>query len=333
MSWVRRMPFLLNARALRADPSSRSVRVLALAFALSLLVGCRPSIPDSSQQNVVVVYASQDQVYAEPILQRFTEKTGIAVRSLYDSEAVKTVGLANRLLAERAHPQCDVFWNNEALRTHQLAAAGLWRTNNAIVEVGYRSRRLVINTNLVSPQNVPRALRELTNETWRGRVALAYPLFGTTATHFLALREHWGEVDWLIWCRALAANQPMLVEGNSMVVRQVGRGDASIGLTDSDDIVVGQQRGEPITALPLMEELLLIPNTVAVLREAPHPAAAQALFTFLQSAETVQALIAANAVEGADPKSVRARTVVVEWSQLLPQLPAGIAQLEGIFLR
>ena len=30
------------------------------------------------------------------------------------SEAVKTVGLANRLLAEMNHPQCDVWWSNEA---------------------------------------------------------------------------------------------------------------------------------------------------------------------------------------------------------------------------
>src|ERR1051326_9229542 len=48
----------------------------------------------------VVVYASQDQAYAEPILQDFTKRTGIKVRAVYDSEAVKTVGLANRLLAE-----------------------------------------------------------------------------------------------------------------------------------------------------------------------------------------------------------------------------------------
>ena len=44
----------------------------------------------------VVVYASQDQVYAEPILQEFTRSTGIKVRAVYDSEAVKTVGLVNR---------------------------------------------------------------------------------------------------------------------------------------------------------------------------------------------------------------------------------------------
>src|SRR5262245_48604861 len=46
----------------------------------------------------VTVYAAQDQVFAEPLLKEFERETGIRVRAAYDSEAVKTVGLANRLL-------------------------------------------------------------------------------------------------------------------------------------------------------------------------------------------------------------------------------------------
>ena len=110
----------------------------------------------------VVIYTSQDQVYAEPILKEFERQTGINVRAVYDSEAVKTVGLANRLLAERDRPQCDVFWNNEALRTYQLAANGVFRETNGIAEIGYRTRRIVVNTNRLSLDRAPRALTELT---------------------------------------------------------------------------------------------------------------------------------------------------------------------------
>src|SRR5262245_66172313 len=73
--------------------------------------------PRFRSKTTVVVYASQDQVYAEPILKDFEKLTGIKVRAVYDSEAVKTVAIANRLLAERSHPQCDIFWGNEELRT------------------------------------------------------------------------------------------------------------------------------------------------------------------------------------------------------------------------
>ena len=151
------------------------------------------------------------------------QQTGIKVRAVFDSEAVKTVGIANRLLAERNHPQCDVFWGNEEMRTRQLAAAGVFRETNGVATFGYRSRRIVINTNLLAPASAPRSLLELTNQAWRGKVALAYPQFGTTSTHFHALRQLWGEAAWEAWCRGIAANQPFLVDGNSVVVRTGGQ--------------------------------------------------------------------------------------------------------------
>ena len=105
---------------------------------------------------VVVVYTSQDEVYAEPIFKQFEKQTGIQVKPIFDSEAVKTVGLVNRLLAEENNPQCDVFWNNEEFRTRFLAARGVFRETNAWASLGYRTRRMVINTNFLSPANAPR---------------------------------------------------------------------------------------------------------------------------------------------------------------------------------
>src|SRR5439155_23257727 len=145
----------------------------------------------NNKQPTVTVYASQDQVYSEPILSEFTRETGIRVRAVYDSEAVKTIGLVNRLIAEGPNPKCDVFWNNEELRTRQLEARGILRETNSWAAMGYRTRRVVVNTNFLSLESAPHSLLELTNAIWKGKVALAYPLSGTTATHLLALRQHW----------------------------------------------------------------------------------------------------------------------------------------------
>jgi iron(III) transport system substrate-binding protein len=299
-----------------------------LVLLVWLSVGCQ-----REPQPTVVVYAAQDQVYAEPILNQFSKETGIQVRAVFDSEAVKTVGIANRLLAERQHPQCDVFWGNEELRTRQLAARDVFRETNGWAAFGYRSRRIVINTNQFSLANAPRQLAELTNAVWRGKVALAYPLFGTTATHFLALRRYWGETNWLNWCRALQAHQPLVVDGNSVVVRLVGRGEASIGLTDSDDIAAGQREGLPVVGLPLSEEALLIPNTVAVIRNAPHPSAAQDLFIYLQQPAVAEQLVAANALEGHLTSHVTVPTLQPDWQVLLEDREEATAQLKEMFLR
>jgi len=366
-----------------SNPSGRGIRLSSLLLVIAficiisavIIPRLRPVHPKGPR---VIVYAAQDQVYAEPILREFEKETGIRVKAVYDSEAVKTVGLANRLLAERSHPQCDVFWGNEEMRTRQLAAQGVFRETNGWAAFGYRSRRIVINTNFVSGRRpparldeatqqkhavpeagAPTSLLELTNEIWRGKVALAFPQFGTTATHFHTLKQLWGEAAWLAWCRALAANEPFIVDGNSVVVKFVGRGEAWIGLTDSDDVAAGQREGLPIVALDgrarhsvradsqpngdgahgvtrpttgLIAETLLIPNTVGVIRNAPHPANGQKLFEYLQRREVADKLVQANALESAT-LAEETTTLKPDWDSLLRDLETTTKQLNEIFLR
>jgi iron(III) transport system substrate-binding protein len=104
-------------------------------------------------------------------------------------------------------------------------------------------------------------------------------------------------------------------------------------VTDSDDIAAGQREGKPIAALPMSAETLLIPNTVALIRAAPHPAAARRLFDWLQRPDVVERLIAAHALEGADPATVPTRTLQVRWDELLREADATTAKLCEIFLR
>lgn len=328
--------------------------LLSIALLAFLLLPSLAKLKRTLAAPEVVAYVAQDVTYADPLLADFTAQTGIRVRTVFDSEAVKTVGLANRLLAERQRPQCDVFWGNEELRTRQLAAQGVWRETNGWAAFGYRSRRIMINTNFVAPPTAdpqlrpspsdlrtsasalrpcPRSLDELTNAVWRGKVALAYPLFGTTPTHLLALRQHWGADRWEAWCRALAANQPLIVDGNSVVARLVARGEAWVGLTDSDDVRVVQRDGAPVLALPLDAESLLIPNTVAVTRGAPRPEAAQRLFEFLQSPNVIERLIQADALEGPSLHAAGIPTLQPDWTRLIADLEPGTAQLKAIFVR
>jgi iron(III) transport system substrate-binding protein len=304
--------------------------VFALMLALLPLLVLAAS---GSKEKRVVVYCAQDQVYAEPIFKEFEKRTGIKIGAVFDSEAVKTVGLANRLLAERAHPRCDVFWGNEEMRARQLAAQDVFRETNGWAAFGYRSRRIVINTNRLTLASAPQSFLELTNSDWRGKIALAYPQFGTTATHFHALRQHWGDPLWLDWCRALAANRPLIVDGNSVVVKMVARGEALVGLTDSDDIADGEREGLPVTACPMNQATLLIPNTVAVIRGAPNAHAGQSLFEYLQRRQVCDRLVAAGALEGFSPSEASGPTLRVDWTRLLADLEGTTAKLNAIFLR
>src|SRR6185503_13221640 len=227
-------------------------------------------------------------------------------------------------------PRCDIFWGNEELRTRQLAARDVFRQTNGWAAFGFLSRRIAMaaGTTHLPP---PNSLLDLTNEHYRGRVSIAYPLFGTAATHLLALRQHWGESNWLAWCRALAANKPFIVDGNSVAAKFVVRAEALLALTDSDDIAAENRDGTRLTALPLSAESLLIPNTVAVVRNCPHPESAQRLFEFLQSAEVLARLVAVGALEGAS--AAEPATLKPDWDALLRDMDPATEQLKQLFRR
>ncbi len=68
----------------------------------------------------VVVYTSVDDVFARPIAESFELETGMTVRLVPDTEETKSTGLLNRLIAEKARPQADVFWSGDPVRAAML---------------------------------------------------------------------------------------------------------------------------------------------------------------------------------------------------------------------
>ncbi len=281
----------------------------------------------------VVVYAAQDRVYAEPLFREFERATGLEVRAVYDNEATKTTGLANRLLGEKPNPQADLWWSNEEMRTRHLVRLGALETG--WTRFGARARVLVCTSNRLATLTSIPTLQTLTNSEWKGRVAIAYPLFGTTVTHFLMLRQRWGEARWKTWCEALRANRPLMVDGNSVVVRLVTSGEAWLGLTDTDDVEAARREGAALATIPLSgQEALPMPNTLAVVRGARHPESARRLAEYLASAPVVERLRSQGALEipslgtGASPGDTD-----VVWDSLLAELDPSVRWLEEAYRR
>jgi iron(III) transport system substrate-binding protein len=253
------------------------------------------------------------------------------VREVHDNEATKKNGLANRLVLESTRQQADVWWSNEEMRTRQLARQGVvdrdWKT------LGQRQRVLVVQSNRLASFSGEPQLGWLTNTAWRGQVALAYPVFGTTATHLLVLRQRWGEGEWQQWCRTLRDNRPLVVDGNSLVVRLVARGDAVVGLTDSDDVAFAQREGWPVAALPLgARDGLLIPNTVARVTNSRRPEAAQRLIDYLLGMEVHHRLVKAGALDAVSAAG-GAVPSAEQWERVLEELDPALRWLEQTFVR
>lgn len=275
------------------------------AVMLALPCGC------GARQRQVTVFTSLDRVYSEPVLARFEQQYGCKVNAVYDIEASKTTGLVNRLLAEKDHPEADVFWNSEVGRTLQLKEHGVLAPCDPATAgdipaqfrdpEGYwygmaaRARVIVYNTELVDVPEVPQSVYDLAEPRWRGKAALANPAFGTTATHTAAIWAHLGEQKAKDYFRALNQNEVVIVPGNAAVRDEVARGSCLVGLTDTDDVLAGMRDGKPV-AMVYPDQgadqmgTLVIPNTVCKIAGAPHPEPADELIEYLLSHETESVL-------------------------------------------
>jgi iron(III) transport system substrate-binding protein len=152
-----------------------------------------------------------------------------------------------------------------------------------------------VNTDLIQdPSQYPTSVNDLADAKWSKRCAMARPLFGTTATHFAVLREQQGEQATLQLLEAIRDNAVVL-SGNKQVALAVSAGQVAWGLTDTDDAIVEKDNGMPVDIVfpdqaPDQPGTLRIPNTVAVIRGAQHPVAADALADYLVQAKTEERL-------------------------------------------
>ena len=267
--------------------------MILVGLVLVLAVGC-----GRSGGRTVVVYSAQDPEFAEPVLRAYAEETGVDVVPKFDVESTKTVGLTRLLIQESPKPRCDLFWNNEILNTLRLKEKGMlasWSPPNAAdipaefrakdgTWYGFaaRARIFVVNTQTVAEADRPKGLADLLDPRWKGKIGIAKPLFGTTATHFTCLFAAWGDEKARAFVEGLKENEVQVLSGNKQVASAVGSGQLAFGLTDTDDAIGEVEAGRPVAIVYPdrgADELgtLFIPNVLAIPKGAPHPSEAEAL--------------------------------------------------------
>ncbi|NEV61164.1 ABC transporter substrate-binding protein [Thiorhodococcus minor] len=287
-------------------------RHLLLHGLLGLLLSLFLAACDSGDVAVeeVTIYTSVDQHFSEPLFRRFEQVSGVRVRPVYDIEAAKTTGLVNRLIGESKRPLADVLWNGEVSQMRRLAEHGVLaiyrpkRLPEGValgpkgrwLEFGGRVRVFIINRQRLGSRPPPTSIVDLLDPRWQGGdIAIAYPLFGTTATHAVALAEVWGVAPTLDFFSQLERRGIRFVDGNSVVRDLVVSARAVFGLTDTDDACGAVARGEPVFATFPDQGAegmgaLVIPNSVGLIEGAPHEEAAKRFIDFVIGEEATALL-------------------------------------------
>lgn len=299
--------------------------------------------PTRSAQPTVVLYSVTDRETAQELIDRFEKETGIRVDAKFDTEAAKAVGLVQAIRQEKANPRCDVLWGGGAFFHAMLADDGCLTPAPADLIASHGTaprdaqgrwlgfatayRVLIVNTEVLRPEERPHSYRDLADPRYKGRVGIANPLFGGMAAHVAALFQVLGPDGARRWLADLKSNDVALCGGMADVTKRVASGELWFGITSSIDAHVAVDDGKPVAiVIPDQEpgEIGCMEgfSAVALVAGGPHPREAELLLRFLMSARTEEILAAGPAqTVGLLPESV-ARDVRPSW------IPKGIRAMD-----
>ena len=282
---------------------------IILTVLLTLTLGCRGGSRE------VVVYVSEDQVFSEPILKDFEKVTGITVRAVFDTEEAKSTGVMNRLLAEKEAPQADVYWANELVRAEVLKQKGLAQPYDSPSAKGIpqefrdpdhgwtgfsaRARVLIVQES-IEPH--PSSVQAYLDPAFKGKTAVANPLFGTTTAYAAALFVLWGEDRAKALFDGMKANGVRVTASNGDSADLVASGECSFALVDSDDAVSREKQGKTVVmVVPDQGEgqpgVFLVPNAAVLIKGGPHAENGKKLVDYLLSKETERKLAFADCAQ------------------------------------
>jgi len=284
-------------------------KLLLTTLLLLTLISC-----SKESKNEVTVYTTVDQIFSEPILKDFEKETGIKVKAIFDTEETKSTGVLNRIIAEKNNPHCDVFWSGDPIRAIVLKNRGITMGYNSSVAkdipqnfkdkdyhwIGFsaRARVLLYNKKLLKAEDTPQSIFDLLDTKYKGKIAIANPLFGTTSFHFASWFSTLGDSKAKALLAGFKKNSVLIATSNGDVKKRVLNGEIACGLTDTDDAFTAMEESKDMGIIFLDQKgigSLIMPNSLSLIKKSPHNVNGKRLIDYLLSKKTEEKLALSSA--------------------------------------
>lgn len=210
---------------------------------LIVLVALTPAACGGGDDDAITVYSGRTENLIAPLIEQFTEETGIAVDVRYGNSAE----LALLISEEGDNTPADVFISQSPGAVGFLAGEDRLQALDGdvlnLVDPRFRNgdgrwvglsgrvRVLVYNEDLVDPAELPGSVFDLTNPAYAGAVGLA-PTNGSFQDFVTAMREIEGDAAAAAWLEGMADNGAKTYENNTAIVQAVARGEVPFGLVN-----------------------------------------------------------------------------------------------------
>lgn len=250
----------------------------------------------------LVLYSGRNENFVQPVIDALVAETGIEV----DVRYAGTGELATTILAEGEDTPADVFWAQDPAFIGGLAKEGLLTelpddiasmvedrfrdSDDHWVGITGRSRVFVYNTDLVAEDDLPESVWDLVEPEWNGRFGVA-PTNGSFVAFVTGMVLAEGEDRTRDWLEGIAANDPVIFEGNGPIVDATVAGDLAGGLVNHYYLL---QRIAELGDVPAMNHYfpdgdpgsMVMATGAGILASSDQPDAAAELIRHLLSAES-----------------------------------------------
>jgi iron(III) transport system substrate-binding protein len=224
---------------MRTTHRALGIAVAAVAWAAIGLLG--KTAPAAAPE--VVVYSAR-HYGQEPAFQAFTRKTGIEIKILNGN----TGEMFERLKAEADKTPADILITVDAGNLWNTARAGLLSkvdspelTANIPAHLRdpdsrwfgltVRARTIMYNTSKVKPSELS-TYEALGDPRWKGRLCLRPSGYIYNQSLIATMIKRHGEPRTEDIVRAWAANQPILINGDTKILEAIAAGQCDVGVTN-----------------------------------------------------------------------------------------------------
>lgn len=222
--------------------AKRTILIVLLLIGMSALAG-----PITAQESeALTIYSGRNESLIGPLLEQFTEDTGIAVEVLYGG----TSAVANQILTEGENSPADVFIAQDGGALGALANEGMLMElpsdvlarvadpafvspDGLWVGLSGRARVLVYSPETLAEHELelPTSILDLIGDDWTGLVGWA-PSNASFVSNVTAMRVLMGDEETAQWLADMIANNVQSYPKNTPIVQAVIDGEIAVGLVN-----------------------------------------------------------------------------------------------------
>lgn len=257
----------------------------------------------------VVVYSPHGSDILGDFKQRFEEEYGIKMEFL----DMGSQEILDRIRSEKNNTQADVWWGAPQVNFDQAKDEGLlaeykpsyadaldemyhdedwmWSGTSMTPEV------IMYNNKEISEEEAPKDWDDLIDPKWQDELIIRYPLAsGTMRTIYSAMiyrtyKDTEDPQEGYEWLEKLDNNTKEYSANPELMYNQLAKGVGSLTVWNMPDaVMLAEEKGYPFGYVLPESGTPVLTEGIAIVKDAPHPKAAEAFYEFVNTPEAAKLL-------------------------------------------